>query len=158
MKLTHSLLAISIAASVVPAAAQCSGPLLNAGQLTTIFGGGNKLVCGRPGTSYPGSAADRWQEEHLGGPANGDLFDFKLGIGHAIDPRKKVGVWFISRAGEALLVHDYAFSGAPQYQWRVYGPTTNSAGFSVYTFCTTANVEHVRAHVRTTGAGCGSYP
>jgi hypothetical protein len=159
MKLTHSLLAICLASAAIPAAAQCTGTLLNRPQLGTIFGNGDKLV---PGASYPGSATDRWQEEHLGAAAatNGELYDYKLGTGHPIDPRKRVGSWFVSRTGPALLVHDYAFSGAPQYQWKVYGPTTNNPGVSVYTFCTAADAEHVRAFVRAnTGAGCGgSYP
>ena len=94
----------------------------------------------------------------MGGARSGDLFDFKLGPAHPVDPRKKIGFWFLSRAGAPMLVHDYALSGAPQYQWKVYGPTPNVPGTSVYTFCTAADVEHVRAYVRAIGAPCGSYP
>lgn len=158
MKLTRTLLAVCLASAAIPAAAQCTGTPLNGSQLSGIFGGGDKLICGRPGSGYPGAASDRWQEEHLGGAVNGDLFDYKLGPGHAIDPRKKVGVWFISRtASPQSLVHDYG--AAFQYQWLVYGPTSNSPGVSVYSFCTAAGAEHVRAHVRTSSTGCGgSYP
>lgn len=160
MKLaTVSLLAL-LGAAASPAMAQCTGTPLNSGQLLTIFGGGDKLVCGRavkPG--YPGDANDRWQEEHLGGPANGDLFDYKLGPGHAVDPRKKVGVWLISRGQTPLLVHEYG--GSLQFQWLVYGPTSNTAGTSVYSFCTNAAtpVEQARAYVLVNGSsGCSAYP
>jgi hypothetical protein len=147
-------------AAAAPVLAQgCSGTPLDRAQLTTIFGGGNKLVCGRavkPG--YPGNASDLWQEEHLGGPANGDLWDYKLGPGHAVDPRKKVGVWFISRGATPLLVHEY--SSTVQFEWLVFGPTSNTPGTSVYSFCTntSAPVEQARAFVRNTGSACSSYP
>ena len=155
MKLLCIPLLALLGAAASPAIAQCTGTPLDTAQLTAIFGGGNKLVCGRavkPG--YPGSATDRWQEEHLGGTASGDLFDFKLGPGHAVDPRKKVGVWFISRGQTPLLVHEY--SSALQFQWLVFGPTSNTPGSSVYSFCTNSAtpVEQARAKVLTTGSGC----
>lgn len=148
-----------LGAAASPAIAQCTGTPLNNGQLTTIFGGGDKLVCGsavKPG--YPGNAGDRWQEEHLGGPANGDLFDYKLGPNDVKDPRKKVGVWFISRGQTPLLVHEY--SSTLQFRWLVFGPTPNTPGTSVYSFCTnsTPAVEQARAFVLTTGSGCSKYP
>lgn len=154
------LVAAYIAATAVSAHAQCSGNRLNLDTdiLTLVQG---KMLCGRavkPG--YPGDAADRWQEEHVAG---GVLIDFKLGPGHAVDPRKPVGSWttaVASRTDPATITHVYGPTVA--FTWVVYGPAINSPGTSVYSFCTAgaSPVEHVRAYVLPiSGTGCsGSYP
>jgi hypothetical protein len=112
-------------------------------------------VCGRPGASYPGDSNDRWQEEHQGGPTNGPLWDFKLGNGHAIDPRKQVGTWAISNGTNTADTITHAYTGGPSFPWTVYGPQSNTFGTSVYSFCNGTS-EFARAYVRPgINVGCG---
>ena len=144
-------------ASALPAYAQTSCAVstgvvqLNNAQITSLFTG--QTVCGVPGPGYPGSPGDRWQEEHL---ANGDLFDYKRGPGHPVDPREKVGTWSVAQglAGARGVSHRYA---AIQFTWTVFGPATNVPGTSVYSFCN-GTAEHVRATVIATGSGCAAFP
>lgn len=112
-----------------------------------------QTVCGVPGPGYAGSPGDRWQEEHL---ANGDLFDYKLGPGHPVDPREKVGTWSLRSAflGPQGVSHKYA---SATFNWAVFGPAVNTPGVSVYSFCSGA-AEHVRAFVIPTGSGCATFP
>jgi hypothetical protein len=143
----------------LPALAQsanCSnGTQLNQGQLSTLLSS-FPLVCGRPGPSYPGAAADRWQEEHLGGE---QLWDYKLGPEsptNKVDFRRQVGTWTISGTGaNTRLTHTY---GSTPYTWTVHGPNANAPGTSVYYFCSGGN-EFARAYVTNSTTGCGgSYP
>lgn len=147
--------AVALAAFSLPAHAQCtaSGAVvkLSNPEITALVSG--RTVCGVPGASYPGAPSDRFQEEHL---ANGDLFDYKRGPGHPVDPREKVGTWSVGQgfAGVPGIVHSYA---SVAFNWAVFGPATNVAGTSVYSFCSGA-AEHVRAVVVATGSGCASFP
>lgn len=158
MKLSNFLGAALIGCAASSALGACTGTVLNLTDLTTLLTG--NTVCGRPGASYPGDAADRWQEEHVSG---GTLFDYKRGPGHPVDPRTQVGTWLVSattiRSQPAAVKHTY--SPTTVFNWIVFGPTTNVPGTSVYSFCTAgaAPVEHVRAFVIGSGAGCGgTYP
>lgn len=159
MNVSHVLMSTTavLAALSLPAHAQtacaASGAVvkLSNAQITALVSG--KTVCGLPGANYPGSPSDRFQEEHL---ANGDLFDFKLGPGHPVDPREKVGTWSV---GQGLIapqgiVHSYS---SIAFSWSVFGPATNVPGTSVYSFCS-GTAEHVRAHVIPTGSGCATFP
>jgi hypothetical protein len=135
---------------------------LSNAQISNLLAG--KLVCGRPGASYPGTGGqgspDRWQEEHLGGPNGGDLWDYKLGPGHPIDPRKKVGTWspIGTTADVPGVIHRYDPPGATNtFNWTVWGPEANTPGSSVYSFCLGA-AEHVRAYVVAIGGACGAFP
>lgn len=149
-----------------PAHAQCQGPTLNAGQITALVL--NKLVCGRavvPG--YPGSPADRFQEEHLGTSVGGAIVDFKLGLNHPVDPRKVMGQWSttttqVDNVPRGTITHNY---GPVSFTWLVYGPSpqSNPPASATWSFCTAtaAPVEHVRAHVVAinSSVGCnGVYP
>jgi len=106
------------------------------------------LVCGRPGGSYPGSANDRWQEQHR---ASSQLWDYKQGAS-TVDPTKQVGTWGISGS---VVTHTY---GSSPFSWTVH----NNGTF--YSFCTNVGgSEHVRAFISTPGslatANCGgTYP
>lgn len=125
---------------------------LSNAQMTALFTG--QTVCGIPGPGYPGSPNDRFQEEHL---ATGDLFDYKRGPGHPVDPREKVGSWSVGpdkAVGAAAVTHKY--TGGTAFTWAVFGPATNAAG-AVYSFCS-GNAEHVRAFVIPTGSGCAAFP
>ncbi len=159
MKLIAPALAAILATASASALSQgCTGTALTQVQLNDLLTG--HTVCGRavkPG--YPGSASDKFQEEHRSG---GQLWDWKLGDGPSVDPRKRVGDWSTAPASRnvpiATVTHIY--SPTVTSTWAVYGPSTNSPGTSVYSFCTTATtpVEHVRAFVRTGATGCASYP
>ena len=138
----HAQMACAASAGVVR--------LTNA-QVSALLTG--RTVCGVPGAGYSGSPSDRWQEEHL---ANGDLFDYKRGPGHPVDPREKVGTWAVRTGflGPQGVSHRYA---SATFNWDVYGPAANTPGISVYSFCV-GIVEHVRAHVIPTASGCAAYP
>lgn len=146
-------LAFGVCAWPALSQAQCTnGTRLNQGQLNALLAS-NALVCGRPGPAYPGEPSDRWQEEHRVG---GELWDYKLGPGHPIDPRKKVGQWSIAGTGaNATVTHTY---GSTSYTWSVHGPNTNTPSTSVYDFCSGGSV-FARAYVLNSSSGCGgSYP
>ncbi len=153
-----------LGAAVSPAMAQCTGTPLSSGQITGLVL--SNLVCGRavkPG--YPGSASDRFQEEHIGTSVGGAIWDFKMGSGHPVDPRKLMGQWStgsnsFNNATVGTITHNY---GAISFTWLVFGPTSNTPGASTYSFCTAgaSPVEHVRAFVVpiNAGSGCGgAYP
>ena len=120
--------------------------------LASLFTG--SLVCGRPAVGYTGPASDRWQEQHRAGGQL--LWDFKLGVGHPVDPQKQVGTYSFGGTGlTSAITHAYAAS----FSWRVY----LQAAPNTYSFCTAAGVEVVRAFVIAgavvSGSGCGgSFP
>jgi hypothetical protein len=149
---------MAVIAAPVQAQSACAASVgtveLSAAQITAVLT--NRTVCGVPGSAYPGSPGDRFQEEHL---ANGDLFDYKLGPGHPVDPREKVGTWSVTQGGglgggAAGVRHTYA---AVQFNWKMFGPAVNVPGTSVYSFCN-GTAEHVRATVIASGSGCASFP
>jgi hypothetical protein len=121
------------------------------GALTSLLTG--SLVCARPGTGYPGDAGDRWQEQHRAG---GQLWDYKRGVGNAIDPEKQVGTYAFSGSGlSSSVTHTY---GSTAYSWKVYLHTSPNT----YSFCVGFS-EHARAFViagaGSSGNGCGgSFP
>lgn len=120
--------------------------------LAALFTG--SLVCGRPTAGYTGPASDRWQEQHRAG---GQLWDFKLGVSHPVDPQKQVGTYSFGGTGTtSTITHAYT---ASSFSWRVY----LQAAPNTYSFCTAAGVEVVRAFViagaGVSGSGCsGSFP
>ena len=126
---------------------------LSNAQINALLTG--RTVCGVPGPGYPGSQTDRFQEEHV---ANGDLFDYKRGPGHPVDPREKVGSWSVGSdkaVGAAVVTHRY--SGTTAFDWSVFGPAVNTPGTSVYSFCS-GTAEHIRAFVIASGSGCATFP
>jgi len=167
MNLYRSIAAAALALAMSPMAAHAQAACTAGGavvqltqaQISALFGG--NLVCGRPGPNYQGNPADRWQEEHMPGLASAqkDLFDYKLGPGHPVDPRKKVGTWIVteSRVG-GVITHTYGPGAA--FTWRVFGPAVNVPGTSVYSFCPQeVPAEVVRAYVLTSNSGCaGNVP
>jgi hypothetical protein len=157
MKLIPLALAAGLAVIATSALAQpvCTGNALSMDQINAIIGPGN-TVCGRPGAGYPGGAgsADRWQEEHVAG---GQLWDYKRGPGHAVDPRKQVGTWSTAAASRTQGTISHIYGPTVAFTWVMYGPTSNSPGASVYSFCS-GGAEHVRAFVRTGSVPCATYP
>lgn len=115
----------------------------------------NNTVCGKPGATYSGDADDRWQEEHIAigiTATKGDLFDYKKGPSHTVDPRKQVGTWAVSGSGVNTIV-TYDYDGTV-FNYNVFD---NGSGSS-YSFCT-AGAEVVVAKVQSgTNAACSSYP
>lgn len=151
------IVAALLGTAAFPVFAQCTPPALTNAQINTLVTG--NTVCGRPvSPGYPGAATDRWQEEHLG---SAQLWDYKRGPGHPVDPRKQVGTW--STGGASTTDSDsitHLYSPTVAFTWVVYGPATNVPGSSVYSFCTTGptKVEQVRAYVVPSGVGCSAYP
>jgi hypothetical protein len=148
----------ALAAVATPVAAQttCAASAgivrLSNAQISTLLTG--RTVCGVPGTNYPGSPSDRFQEEHL---ANGELWDYKRGPGHPVDPREKVGTWAVNQGVAGVQGMSHRYGTTLQFNWTVFGPATNVPGTSVYLFCSGA-AEHIRATVIATGSGCASFP
>jgi hypothetical protein len=80
------------------------------------------LITGNTVCAVRGS--ERWQEQHLVG---GDLWDYKLGPGHAIDPSKKVGTWSVDTTASTVT---YLYTGGPTFTYTLHN---NAPG--VYSFC-----------------------
>lgn len=133
----------------------------NLGTVTTVDGTSGlqglltgSLVCGRPvAGGYTGDLADRWQEQHRTG---GQLFDFKRGVGHPMDPEKLVGSYSFGGTGTSSVVtHTY---GSSSFSWRVF----LQAAPNTYSFCNAAGQEVVRAIVTAnagiSGSGCATFP
>ena len=156
MKLSKILTAASMGLAILPFtvhAQDCTGTPLTPTQINTLLEG--NLLCGRPGSGFTGNTADRWQEEHL---TSGALFDYKRGPAHPVDPREKVGTWFVGGSRTAPTV-THAYGPNTAYSWRIFGQATNTPG-AVYSFCNpTSAVQQVRAFVITSTTGCnGVFP
>lgn len=103
---------------------------------TTIVG---RTVCAALG-------GDKWQEEHRGAGTSGQLWDYKLGDGHPVDPREQVGAWTIIGSGNnAQMRHSY--TGGSSYDYAVY-----DNGNSTYDFCGATTVPN--ATLGTIGSPC----
>jgi len=99
--------------------ADCTDRRLNQTQLSSALSG--NTVCGRAI-----SGTDQWQEEHQGNGA-GPLWDYKMGDGNTVDPRRLMGSWNITGAGS---------SAAVSYTYDQFGPATTSGPYSVHTSAT----------------------
>ncbi len=146
MRIAAAALSIVLGSWAAQAFAVCEANTRVTGNAFDTLLQAGTLICGRPAAGYAGQAADRWQEEHRAG---GQLWDYKLGAGHPIDPSKQVGTW--SLAANAVT---HAYTGGPSFVW-----TVHSLDGSTYSFCTgQGGTEVVRAFV-TTGTGpCAGYP
>lgn len=117
--------------------AACSGNTrMNATQLGAIVG---KTVCASLG-------GDRWQEEHRGSGTTGQLWDYKLGPSHAVDPTTWVGTWTIVGTGNSAIIR-HSYTGGSSYDYVVY-----NNGNGTYDFCGTVNVTN--ATLGTIGSAC----
>jgi len=120
MKISQLLAAVLASAACFSANAQtCPGGTTQVNNLNPVSG--NQICACRSG--------ERWQEWH--GPA-GNLWDYKLGPGHPVDPTKIVGTWSVTNGANALLTHTY---GTTSYSFRVcrIGPV----GSTSYTLVST---------------------
>jgi len=74
------------------------------------------------------------QEEHM---SNGQLFDYKLGEGHKVDPRKLLGTWSASNGANAVVTYVYtAFGSVTTGPYAVYLTSgTRGQNGSTYDFC-----------------------
>lgn len=80
----------------------------------------NTLVIGN--TVCATRNGEKWQEQHRAG---GQLWDYKMGPGHPIDPSKQVGTWSIARNFVT-----YCYTGHKCYSYSVHG-----SGADTYDFC-----------------------
>jgi len=125
---------------------------VNETQLPTAISG--KLICGQR-AGAPADANNRWQEEHV--VAGGQLFDYKLGPGHPVDPRKLVGTWSITGNGANTRV-EYRY-GSGSTTSGPYPHSVHDAGGGTYEFCTGPGGTLVaRAVIQAIGGACSAYP
>lgn len=68
-----------------------------------------------------GSGGWESQEEHLVG---GDLYDYKLGDGDPVDPRKNLGTWSVA--------NNNSTDATVTYTYTAFGPATAVGPFKVY--------------------------
>jgi hypothetical protein len=85
------------------------------------------------------------QEEHHSG---GELWDYKMGDHHKIDPRKKLGSWSATTNGADSAV-TYKYENITTGPYKVY-----STGGNSYDFCRGGTVEASGTLIKGTGVGC----
>lgn len=118
MKRLIDMTAVLLACVSGEALALCSSTQVIGMALETLIVG--KTVCAT-------RSAERWQEQHQGGPTSGQLWDYKRGPGHATDPMKHVGAWRI--VGNNV---NYAYLGGAG----IFTYTVHDNGDTTYDFCT----------------------
>jgi hypothetical protein len=142
-------LALFAAVIATEAAADCTNNRVG-GNMSTFISG--SLICGRPGTGFPGNASDQWQEQHRAG---GQIWDHKKGIGDPIDPEVQVGTWSTTNGSSAT--YTAAYLGGGSFTYAVFQIGTTSA----YSFCVGAAeyvVATVAAGLGVSGQGCTAFP
>ena len=104
----------------------------------------NNTVC----ASFNG---DRWQEQHRG-VGSGQLWDYKLGANHPVDPTKQVGNWEVVEGRGQNFVR-YEYSGG-NYVYRVFGSGVVGDNHS---FCGSyaGGVDILNAQIRGGWTNCG---
>jgi hypothetical protein len=139
-----AIAALGFSGTVLSQTCSCNGAaLLSTDEINASLSG--KKVC-------VGSAGN-WeaQEEHQ---ASGQLWDYKRGDGHPVDPRQQVGTWSTSgTGGNARITHSY--TGGPSYSWNVcrVAGTSNSTATRVG-FCASGNTPQLYGDVKAIGGGC----
>ena len=125
--MTIKTMTAALSALVLCSAVQAQNCPCNGGAGTQITGTTSptltslltqRMVCGQVG-------GEKWQEYHA---SNLDLVDFKLGLGHPVDPTTKVGTYSV--AGAVVTYNYGAGGGSYQYNVCAVGSPTTS-----YTFC-----------------------
>ena len=94
------------------AMAACSDPLVTNQDLADLIAG--NTVCAAFG-------GNRWQEQHRGAGTSGELWDYKQGPGHPVDPTSRVGSWEVRTAGREQIVRYIYGAGAFSYNYQVRG-------------------------------------
>ena len=103
----------------IDAMAGCDAPSTQVTQLQDLLGG--NTVCATRGS-------DRWQEEHRVG---GQLWDYKLGPSHKVDPSKELGSWSVGGVDDSEVTYNYtAFGSLVSYTFTVF-----DNGNGTYSFC-----------------------
>jgi hypothetical protein len=132
MKILALLAAVAATGLSGGAFAACTPPVtgtaLKAIEITAALNGNTACV----GTSPQFEA----QEQHR---SVDELWDYKLGAGHAVDPTKKIGTWKIlpSSTADTTGTINYTYDGSSTpYTYTVY-----NIGPSTYCFVGTSNVE-----------------
>ena len=97
----------------------------------------NTLIIGNTVCATRG--ADKWQEQHRTG---GQLWDYKRGPSHPIDPSKQVGTWSIASNNVT-----HAYTGGPSFTYSVHGS-------GPYSFCTGSTEVVSNATFLTGSASC----
>lgn len=111
------------------AMAACVPPYMSETQIKATLPG--NTVCSPANCT---GAACTWQEQHRGGPQNGELWDFKKGD-NPMDPTEKVGHWTITPSAGLGTPSQVIISylGGSGYSYRV-----KNEGSGLYRFCPSA--------------------
>ncbi len=92
----------------------------------------------------PKGAGWEWQEQHRTG---GQLWDYKLGAGHPVDPTEQVGTWAVSGGGaNTIVTHAY---GSQSFAYTVCRVGTSTS----YGFCPSSGTT-IMATIKAGTAGC----
>ncbi|MGD7036253.1 hypothetical protein ACPZRF_14540 [Alkalicoccus sp. WONF2802] len=97
---------------------------------------------------------DRWQEEHRGvsGESTGQLWDYKMGPVHPVDPSKQLGTWAIGGQANSQVTYTYTAFGDPEiYTFEVHQP---NSGVNSYNFCGIGVAENIIGATIQDGANC----
>ena len=155
--------AIFLVVAVGQASAACTDPQVTDStvpNLQTVLEG-HTVCTTRTVTVGTGTRTDKYQEEHHSGDVvNGaPLWDYKLGDGDPMDPRKQVGTWAIVGTGPGTQV-EYSYGAGTPLPGDPAGPYRFSVhhaagGGTAYTFCGESNTSEVlNATVIPSGSGC----
>lgn len=124
--LSAVVLAAGLALPMTAVKAGCAAPSVpvsSGAALTALLEGSTVCV---PATNQPVMEA---QEEHRAG---GELWDYKRGPSHAVDPSKRVGTWSVAADTGRTSSVRYDYGGGKLYSYRVW---KNQDG--TYSFCST---------------------
>lgn len=92
----------------------------------------------------PNGSGWEWQEQHRTG---GQLWDYKRGPGHPVDPSEQVGTWAVSGTGaNTVVTHTYGSQSFPYKVCRVGASTS-------YGFCPSSGTT-IMATIKAGISGC----
>jgi hypothetical protein len=105
----------------------CADPSTQVTDVSTTLEG--KLAC-----SYKGNQDnpnERWSEQHRSG---GNLWEWKRGVDHKIDPSKQIGTWAIDDSADTV-TYQYGDPGSP-YTYTLWDNADDS-----YSLCSDSSEE-----------------
>ena len=139
MKLNFLTGVMALTCLSLDVSAQCA-PNTRINQLQNLLP--DKTVCATRG-------GDRWQEQHKAG---GELWDYKMGPGHPVDPSKQLGTWVVGGSANRQVTYTYTAFGDPEsYTFEVHQPNSN---VNSYNFCGIGIAENIIGATIQDGANC----
>lgn len=96
----------------------CTPPYMNGSSATSLLSG--NTVCSPANCS---GTSCKWQEQHR---TNGELWDYKKGSNHPVDPTSKEGSWSVANNGKVT----NSYAGGSSYTYDI-----KDNGSGSYSFC-----------------------